>query len=142
MMLKRDYYGFRIATTLSGLTTGYFFLRGIEAPLTPVFKNFSEAVPQGDGGQAQHGYPNITLNWTNATIKTANGIKNFVDTALAGTKLIYITVPYNDGSSPSAAFTDFVGRPYPLDITESGTFSPYGATFEFTLFINNVEFVT
>lgn len=139
---SKDFQNFRIATTLAGLNKGYFFLRKIAPPATATFKGFSQTVPQSEGGLAQHGFKNVTLSWVNADPRTLYYLKKYVDEVLSGSKRIYMTVPYNDGTKPGRRFVDISGRPHPIDAAEGGIIDGGGMFFEsFQLFINDVTII-
>ena len=138
----QDFQNFRIATTLSDLNKGYFFLRNIAPPATATFKGFSQIIPQSEGGATTHGFRNVTLSWVNVDPRTVYYIKKYVNAALGGNKQIYLTIPYNDGTKPGRRFIDIVGRPHPIDAAESGIIDGGGMFFEnLQLFINNVTII-
>lgn len=137
-----DYKKFRIGTDATSLNRGYFFIRKIATPTVAQFKGFSEAIPQSTGGLVQHGYLNATISWVNADPNTVFIVKSLVDTALAGTQQLYLTIPYNDGSTRARRFIDIVGRPHPIDTSEGGVQGNWGIFFDtLELFINNVTIV-
>lgn len=135
----KDFLNFRIALTLLGLSKGFLFLRKIALPATATFKGFSQSVPQSEGGAVQHGFRNVTVSWVNVDPRTTYYIKKYVDDALAGTKRLYLTVPYNDGTKPARRFIDISGRPHPIDAAEGGVIDGGGMFFEgLQLFLNDV----
>ena len=139
---RRDLQNFRISLTAPGLATGHFFLRKIALPATATYKGFSQAVPQSEGGSVQHGFRNVTLSWVNVDPRTVYYLKKYVSDCLAGTKTLYMTVPYNDGSKVGRRFIDVSGRPAPLDTAEGGVIDGGGMYFEnLELFLNNVTIV-
>lgn len=139
---SNDWQKFRIALTQAGLTTGFFFLRKIALPTTCTFKGFSQAIPQSEGGSVQHGFLNVTMSWLNVTPITAYYIRKYVTDALNGTKMLYLTVPYNDGTKPGRRFIDVSGRPHPIDTAEGGTIDGGGLFYEnLQLFVNNVTVI-
>lgn len=132
---------FRIALTQAALPTSYNFLYKIASPDTAVFKGFSETVNQAQNA-VQHGYKNVELTWTNVNNNTVYQIKRFVDQALAGTRLLYMTVPYNDGTKPSERFIDISGIPYPVD-PQPLPIAIFGSGYQsLTLKLNNVTILS
>lgn len=139
-MTSNKLQNFRISTT-SDLSKGNFFLHGIAMPTTTQYKGFSETLPQADGGQVQHGYKNIILTWVSVDARTVYKIKQFVDSVLAGTKRLYMTIPMNDGTKVARTFIDVYGRPYPTDVSETA-YPNMGIAFDnLTLTLNNVTIV-
>lgn len=126
---------FRIATTQTGLTTGYFFVHKIPPPATAVFKGFTEQINQSQG-QVQHGYMNVEITWTNVTNIGVYNIKRMVDAILPTTRILYLTVPYNDGTKPGERFIDVYGVPLPVD-PQPLPLAPIGSGFQtLTLRVN------
>lgn len=123
-----DVKSYRIAHSLVGLATSYFYALGVALPTTATYKNFSEQLGQSDGGAVQHGYRFAELTWVNVDPYTAFKIKEFVDFSLGSTKVLYMTVPYNDGSYIARRFIDISGRPIPLDIAEAGVVQGIGGS--------------
>ena len=105
---------FRIGEDATKLLTGQFCFYRIATPDTSVFKGFSEQIPQADG-QVQHGSKNVEITWVNPNNNTVYQVKKFVDAALASTKLLYLTVPYNDGTKVGERWIDIYGTPIPVN---------------------------
>lgn len=105
----------RIASTSGGLARGAFFALGLPPPQTPIYKTYSEVVPQSQGGQVQQGYINMTILWSELDFLQARTLRRIVDAAIA-TGTIYLTVDKADGSGLANAFIDLSGTPIPLTL--------------------------
>lgn len=105
----------RIASSSAGLARGAFFALGLPPPNTPIYKTYSEILPQSQGGQTQQGYINVVILWSELDFLQARTLRRIVDAAVAaGT--IYLTVDKADGSGLANAFIDISGVPIPLTL--------------------------
>jgi len=140
---KLDKCSFRIALTDPGLATGYLHLYGLALPTTINYQGFSGEFSRGAGAKVLHGYKNCTLTWVDVDAKTVYRIKKFADDALAsGTGLLYLTVPYNDGSVVGRTYIDISGVPHPITTQEAGNISGLGLAYDnLQLFINNITII-
>lgn len=98
---------FRLAISEAGLAKGYLFTQGLPPP-QPDFKDHSVKVDQSDGGQARHGYQNVTLLWEVLTQAQGARLRQLVESA-NGT--IYATFPRGDGKSGGWNYIDVSGTP-------------------------------
>lgn len=130
----------RIALSEPDLANGYFWMHGIEPPTNINFKNFVALVPQSHGGQARHGYPNVTLTWANPSATTLYNLRQFIDQS---NNLIFLTIPYNDGSVEGRQYIDIRGIPIPVSGQETGIYGSPGIAFSsIQLKINNLTVIT
>jgi len=137
-----DYQKIRIALTEAGLTTGYLFVQKIQPPDNIQYNSFSQLTNQGDGGKARQGFANAVLTWVNPNPNTLFQIKKIVDNALNGTRLLYVTIPLNDGSTSGRTFIDISCIPHPISGQEAGGFVARGIAYSaITLNLNNVTII-
>jgi hypothetical protein len=106
---------FRLATSEAGLTKGYLFTQGLPPP-QPDFNDYSVKVSQSDGGEARHGYQNVTLLWEALTRSQGARLRQLVEDS-NGT--IYATFPRADGKSAGWDYIDVSGVPLIPDMAPS-----------------------
>ena len=98
----------RISLT-STLTKGYFRDLGIPRPSEATFLDYSEIVPQSQGGESKQGYQNITLVWERLNRNQLYQLELFRANAIAG--LLYFTIEKANGESPGVDWIDCSGTP-------------------------------
>lgn len=128
----------RISAT-STLTNQNFFALGLPPVNTPNYVDYSEKLPQSQGGQTRQGYKNITLLWDLMTFEQFRILNSIVEAAIAaGT--IYATIDRADGTKLVNDFIDISGKPFPLDHTIIA--NARGVVHQnVTLTINNITIV-
>lgn len=127
----------RIATSSAGLARGAFFARGLPPPNTPIYKDYSEIVPQSQGGQARQGYNRVDILWNELTAYQGFVLRSLVDAAIAAGGTIYATIDKADGSDLNNAFIDISGQVWPLVLEPVS--QSQGLVFQnVTLTINNI----
>lgn len=105
----------RISATAT-LTNQNFFALGLPPPNTPPYQNYSEKLPQSQGGQARQGYKYVTLLWDSLDYLQFRTLTRIVEAAItAGT--IYATIDRADGTKLVNDFIDISGKPFPLEHT-------------------------
>jgi len=63
----------------------------------------------------------VTLTWNSIRTTSAKLLKKYVDTAISTQNgLLYLTVPYNNGTIAGRTFIDVSGVVHPTDLTEGG----------------------
>lgn len=103
---------YRIALTQAGLETGAnFFVRGLPRPDLPTFKDYSERLPKGQGGESRQGYINASLLWLRLDSGAAGVLRGLIESAEAGSGLIYLTIPRVDAKHTGASWIDLSGTP-------------------------------
>lgn len=128
----------RMARTEAGLARGLLYLRGIAQPTFIQYRNFTEEVPQAEGGQLQQGYENVTIRWESANSKTTTFIRNIVQDALDNDKRLYLTIPWNNGRGQNR-WLNVYGIPHQIDPEEEGRWGGTGIAYaNVTLFVNNL----
>lgn len=94
---------FRIATSLSGLATGWFLSRNLPIPDDVIFVDHSATAPQSQGGQTRHGYSRVTLIWQALTGRQAHVLRALIETAEVtggvGSGTLYLTFPRTHGQN-------------------------------------------
>lgn len=134
---------FRMATTELGLEKGYLFLRKVPTPNRADYKDYSAKFDQSVGGQARHGYKNVTILWTSLTPLQVNKIKAMITAVKAGNDLIYLTIDRNNGDSLNYDWIDVSGYPHQIDPEEDGDLvGSQGRAFRnIQLFVNNLTII-
>lgn len=127
----------RIATSSAGLARGAFFARGLPPPNTPIYKDYSELVPQSQGGQTKQGYKRVDILWSELDYLQGKTLRGIVDAAIAAGGTIYATIDRADGSKLANDFIDVSGVVYPL-ILEPVPLSQGRVYQNVTLTINNL----
>lgn len=103
---------YRIALTQAGLESGAnFFVRGLPRPDLPTFADFTERVPQSQGGEARQGYINGSLLWLRLDSGAAGVLRGLIEQAEAGAGLLYLTVPRTDAKAIGPSWIDVSGIP-------------------------------
>ena len=134
-----DIHKVRLSLTELGLSTGYLYLRKIQPPNLIQYSGFTDLVTVGDSGQSRQGFANAILTWTNPSAKTVYYIRKYVDDSLSGSRLLYATIPLNDGSTFYRQFIDISGVPLVISAQETGQFGSRGIAFNaIELKLNNV----
>ena len=137
-----DPYKVRLSLTEVGLVTGYLWVRNIAVPNNIQYTGFAELISQADGGQSRQGFKNCELNWINSDSKTLYYVRRFVDNALTGNRILYATIPLNDGQALSRRWIDISGIPLPISGEEAGNFGNFGIAYSgFSLKLNNVQII-
>ena len=137
-LIKSNICEFRIGVSEAGLTP--FFVADIAPPNTSQYTPFSATQSQSDGGRIQEGYRRVEMTWVNPSAMSVFRIKKFVESALEGSKQLYMTIPKNDGSTvASREFNNVFGNVYPLLVREQGKMAGRGIVYQsLTLVLNNV----
>jgi hypothetical protein len=107
-------YGWKIATTEAGLATGSMRSLGLRKLQAAPYLDHTQVVPQGDGGQAEDGFKELTLVFRNATRLAAAQLQELIDTALAGSGLIYLTIDRNNATAAGHDWVDISAVPHRL----------------------------
>lgn len=128
----------RISSTSAGLARGNFFARGLPPPQTPIFKDYSELVPQSQGGLAKQGYSRADILWSELDYEQGRTLRRIVDAAIAAGGTIYASVDRADGSKLANDFIDISGIVHPL-ILEPASRSQGLVYQNVTLTINAVQ---
>mgnify|MGYP000901987100 FL=1 len=135
---------FRIALTENGLETGFLISHGIPRP-TNQYKAFQTQLPQSTGGQKRTGYKNDIWQWAgnnSLTPTQANEVIEYVESALSGDGVLYVTLPRANGENAGMDWIDAYGVPsYPeiVPVQEPGV---NGRVLQsMTLRINNITIV-
>jgi hypothetical protein len=105
-------YGWKIATTEAGLATGSMRSLGLRKLQTAPYRDHTQVVPQGDGGEAEDGFKELNLVFRNVTRMAAAQLQELIDIALAGSGLIYLTVDRNNATAARTGLGPM--RPHPL----------------------------
>lgn len=130
----------RLATSEANLTKGWLFTRYIPMPEIE-YQDHSVRHTRGPGGQAKHGYANVTLTWENLHSAGAAWIRDTVE-AVTFPSEFYATIPLNDASTPGKNWADIAGRAHPPIITYVGRPDGLGdEAYIVELVINNVRVV-
>ncbi len=132
---------YRMALTEAGLSEGFLQALGIPKP-SNTYKAYSSQLPQSTGGQKRTGYKNDTWQWLNLTPTQANEVCEIVELALAGSGVLYVTLPRANGENAGQDWIDAYGVPsYPeiVPIQEPGANGR--ALQSMTLRINNITIV-
>lgn len=134
---------FRMATSELLLEKGYLFLRKVPTPNRSDYKDYSAKFEQSVGGQARHGYKNVTILWTNLDAYQTYQVKNMLNTVLAGNEIVYLTIDRNNGDSMSYDWIDVSGYPHQIDPEEDGDLvGSQGRAFRnIQLFVNNLTII-
>lgn len=103
--------GWRIASTEAGLQIGAFFARGIPPPDVSDYRDYSERKPQSQGGQARHGYKNITLVWNRLDTKQSNALREVIQAGIDNVGDVYLTLDRSNGSASGRDWIDVYGKP-------------------------------
>ena len=107
---------FRIALTEAGLETGFLSANGIPKP-TNTYKAYSSQLPRSTGGQKRTGYKNDVWQWAGnngLTPTQANEVCEYVESALSGSGVLYVTLPRANGENAGMDWIDAYGIPsYP-----------------------------
>lgn len=112
--MSADIFKWRIANSQAGLTKGTLFANGIPTPSQSQYRAYTNKVPQGAGGTARHGNANAEILWTKLSPNQASCLRDFIEAALSGTGLLYLTIKPLDGSG--IAWMDISGKPDLSDI--------------------------
>ena len=101
----------RIATSEAGLATGALFARKIPKPQT-FYRDHSSRSSQGEGGEARHGYLNVSLLWDTLTASQASALKAVITAAQGQSSgLMYLTIRRTDATNGDTDWIDVSGRP-------------------------------
>jgi hypothetical protein len=93
----------RISLT-STLSKGYFKDIGILRPTEWMYQDYSEVLPQSQGGQAKQGYINIILIWARLNRFGLYLLETY--RAGAGTGLLYLTIDRANGEGSGVDWID------------------------------------
>jgi len=137
-IIKSNLCNFRIGISEAELTN--FFVANIAPPNTSQYTPFSATQSQSDGGIIQEGYRRVEMTWANPSSISVFRIKKFVESALSGSKQLYMSIPLNSGQTiASRQFNNVVGNVYPLLIREQAKMTGRGIVYQsLTLTLNNV----
>jgi hypothetical protein len=105
-------YGWKIATTEAGLATGSMRSLGLRKLQTAPYRDHTQVVPQGDGGEAEDGFKELNLVFRNVTRMAAAQLQELIDIALAGSGLIYLTVDRNNATAAGRDWVDISAVPH------------------------------
>lgn len=135
---------YRIALTEAGLDEGFLQALGIPRP-TNQYKAFQTQLPKSTGGQKRAGYKNDIWQWAgnnSLTPTQANEVIEYIESALSGDGVLYVTLPRANGENAGQDWIDAYGIPsYPeiVPIQEPGV---NGRVLQsMTLRINNIIIV-
>lgn len=108
------YTKYRIATSLAGLASGFFFVGNrLPEPQKVFFQPYSVQRAQRRGGEARHGFSQTSLLWKDLLSAQANFLWNLVTVAEVtdgvGNGTIFLTVPRTDASSSGVSWIDVSG---------------------------------
>ncbi len=136
-MINQKTCSFEMGT--SNLTKVPLFVRNISPPDVSDYQPFSVIKEVDEGSAIRHGFQSATLTWVNPDSRTIYNIKQLVDDALNNDRLLYLTIPQNDGSVIAKTFNEYVGVVHPIDATEQGAMFGRGVVYNsLTLFVNNL----
>lgn len=107
-----QYLKWRISTTEAGLARGNFFIWELPPPSLPDYQNFSERVPEAEGGEATVGYAKLELTWENVSPHVLRTLRRLVQTSLDGTKDLYLTIDRSNGEGSGYDWVDVKGIPH------------------------------
>jgi hypothetical protein len=113
-MAYSDMLKWRITDTLADLQRSLFLRYDIPSPSQVQYKDHSQRISQGEGGMARHGYRNLEVLWLKLTPGQADTVRDFVESAKAGSGLLYMTVKPLEGTS--VEWMDVSGKPDLSDI--------------------------
>ena len=143
--LWQNPWKWRFSLTEAGLAQGGLANYHLPIPTVPHLRKHSVQVPQDEGGQALHGWPNVSLLWERLSEEQFARLLRLVKDAREGTGFLYATVwtgAYWDGD---LRWIDVYGRPH---WPESGAPRAVGGTYlgqpsheAVTLFINALTVV-
>ena len=103
--------GWRIASTEAGLQKGNFFVWKIPPPDSFEFKDYSTKMPQSQGGQSRHGFPNITILWTSMAPLQSQALRFLIQEGLDDAGFVYLTIDRSNGTSSGRDWIDVRVRP-------------------------------
>ena len=107
-----DNLHYRIAITQAALETGAnFFVRGIPKPDLVTFSDHTERVPKSQGSEARQGYTNASILWMRLDSGQAGVLRGLIESAEAGSGLLYLTVPRVDAKATGPSWVDLSGIP-------------------------------
>lgn len=110
-MTPRGNLGWRMSDTEAGLQKGSFFVLDIPPPDTFEYKDYSVRMAQSQGGQSRHGHYNVTLLWNGLTPRQSHHIRSIIETGLAASGYIYLTVDRSNGTASGRDWIDVRVRP-------------------------------
>lgn len=111
-----DIFRWRIANAEVDLPMNTLFAHSIPSPTQVEYKDHTTRISQSEGGIARHGYINAKILWGKLTPNQAATIRDFVETAKSGTRLLYMTINRLDGTTGAYGWVDLSGRPTLSDI--------------------------
>lgn len=128
----------RLSSTIAGLAKGWYRFLGLPAP-SCTFADFAARVPQGEGGEAVHGYKSAVLTWQDLSRAQVTILQDIVDAAFTA-GAIHATVIRNSGYE-RMVWVDISGKPTRLNVQPfAGTANTAGVQSA-ELVINNVTIV-
>jgi hypothetical protein len=132
---------YRLALTEAGLEQGFLVSLGIPKP-TNTYKAYSTQLPQSTGGKKRVGYKNDSWQWIGVTPTQASEIISLVEAALAGTGVLYATLPRANGENAGMDWIDVYGIPVYPDIVTIQDAGVNGLVLQsVTMPLNNITIV-
>ena len=140
-------WDYRIALTEAGLARGYWAAYDIPLPQLAPLLDSSQENARSAGGQALHGYIYMPILWQRLSMYQAFRIRKFIDSAKAGTGLLYMTVDRNDTLYGGPHFVDISGYPHrareAADDGDMAARAPGGGQYtdNYNLLMNNITII-
>jgi len=134
---------FRIATTQSGLSRGYFFLLRIPPPSLSEYKDHSVRFSQSLGGVSLQGYKKSTLVWDQLAPFQAVILRKKVEEALSGSGFLYMTINRSNGTKSGFDWIDVRGIPHLPDFRPDGRIAGSSSVsiMNTELILNNITII-
>lgn len=104
----KNHLYFRLAASEAGLAKGYLFAMGVPPPTNLEYKDHSERVPQGEGGESRHGFHVLLWTWERLTLLQ---LKVICDIVFNSSGLVYCSSPRSNGATEGYGWVDAYGRP-------------------------------
>lgn len=105
----------RISATAT-LTNQNFFALKLPPPNTPDYQDWSEKLPQSQGGLTRQGYKHVTILWDQMTFEQFRTLNRIVESSITS-GVIYLTLDRGDGTKLLNDFVDAHGVAHPLEHT-------------------------
>lgn len=111
----------RIALTLAGLEKGSFYVLDLPIPEVAAYSDHTLERPQGDGGQALHGFNSLDMLFAELLGHQWFILRKRIDDAKAGAGVIYLTIDAADGKTPGPRWVDVSAYPHrPVQLSQEG----------------------
>jgi len=136
-------FGWRIATTEAGLSTGWFFALKLTPPTNAPFHDYSVRVSHSEGGQARHGYNNVRLFWETLSRGQGNTLRTVLQASLdSSSKRVFMTIDRANGTGAGPDWIDISGKVHMPDFDPSQFAGATGIVHQnVELFLNNVTII-